>query len=192
MTHLGSAEDPMSRVAATLDEHGVDQNEELVAQLLPLLGPEAFVETLKYREYGSEVIDVIDGDTQRFRATQTITWPDELIRADRDLLVRLLETNCPEREDDYDGWLAAKDFVTEFLHEEVETAIPGKLILEGRKDQDGRWLGWFVRNDGVNLSYAINDETVGTYVALEDHLRQLGVADDALVAGAGEEADANG
>jgi len=193
MTHLESAQDPMGRVAATLDEHGVVYNEELVAQLLPLLGREAFVETLKYREYGSEVIDIIDGDTQRFRATQVITWPDELIRADRDLLVRLLETNCPEREDDYDGWLAAKNFVTEFLYEEVENEIPGTLILEGRKDPDGRWLGWFVRNDGVNLSYAINEETVGTYVAFEEHLRQLGVADDALVAGSGEEeADANG
>jgi hypothetical protein len=177
MSHLESAEDPMSRVAAMLNEHGVEHNEELVAQLLPLLGRGAFAETLKYREYGSEVIDIIDGDTQRFRATQ----------------VRLLETNCPEREDDYDGWLAAKDFVTEFLYEEVENEIPGKLILEGRKDPDGRWLGWFVRNDGVNLSYAINDETVGTYVAFEEHLRQLGVADDALVAGSGEEeADANG
>jgi hypothetical protein len=192
MTHLGSAEDPMSRVAAMLDEHGVEQNEELVAQLLPLLGREAFVETLKYREYGSEVIDVIDGDTQRFRATQVITWPDELIRADRVFLVRLLETNCPKREDDYERWLAAKDFVTEFLYEEVENEIPGKLILEGRKDPDGRWLGWFVRNDGVNLSYAINDANVGTYVALEDHLMQLGVADEELVAGFGGEADANG
>jgi hypothetical protein len=192
MTHLGSTEDPMSRVAAMLDEHGVVYNEELVAELLPLLGRAAFVETLKYREYSSEVIDIIDGDTQRFRATQVITWPDELISADRDLLVRLLETNCPKREDDYDGWLAAKSFVTEFLYEEVENEIPGKLILEGRKDPDGRWLGWFVRNDGVNLSYAINEEMVGTYVAFEDHLRQLGVADDALVAGSGEEADANG
>jgi len=187
MTHLGSAENPMSRVAAMLDEHGVEHNEELVAQLLPLLGREAFVEILKYREYGSEVIDVIDGDTQRFRATQTITWPDELIRADRDLLVRLLETNCPESEDDYDGWLAAKNFVTEFLYEEVENVgqvpIPGSLILEGRKDSDDRWLGWFVRNDGVNLSYAINDANVGTYVAFEDHLMQLGVADEELRVG---------
>jgi hypothetical protein len=82
--------------------------------------------------------------------------------------------------------------VTEFLYEEVETEIPGKLILEGRKDANDRWLGWFVRNDGVNLSYAINEETVGTYVALDDHLRQLGVADDALVASSGGEADANG
>jgi hypothetical protein len=183
MTHLGSAEDPMSRVAAMLDEHGVEYNEELVAELLPLLGREAFVETLKYREYGSAVIDIMDGDTLRFRATQVITWPDELISADRDFLVRLLETNCPERKDDYDGWLAAKDFVTEFLYEEVENEIPGKLILEGRKDSDGRWLGWFVRNDGVNLSYAINDANVGTYVAFDDHLMQLDVADEELRVG---------
>jgi hypothetical protein len=192
MTHFGSAEDPMSRVAALLDEHGVEYNEELVANLLPLLGRAAFDESWRYREYGSEVIDIIDGDTQRFRASQVIIWPDELIRADRDILVRLLETNCPKREYDYDGWLAAKDFGTEFLYEEIENEILGKLILEGRKDSDGRWLGWFVRNDGVNLSYAINEETVGTYVALEDHLRQLGVADDALVAGSGGEANANG
>src|SRR5215212_6620445 len=187
MTHLSSAEDPMSRVAAMLDEHGVEQNEELVAQLLPLLGRAAFVETLKYREYGSQVIDIIDGDTQVFRATQVITWPDELISADRDLLVRLLETNCPEREVDYDGWLAAKTFVTEFLYEEVENVgqvpIPGSLILEGRKDPNNRWLGWFVRNDGVNLSYAINDANVGTYVAFEEHLMQLGVDDEELRAG---------
>jgi hypothetical protein len=184
MTHLGSAEDPMSRVAAMLDEHGVEQNEELVAELLPLLGRAVYAETLKYREYGSVVAYIMDGDTLRFKAMQVITWPDELISADREFLVRLLETNCPEREDDYDGWLAAKDFVTEFLYEEVENVgqvpIPGSLILEGRKDPDGRWPGWFVRNDGVNLSYAINDAKVGTYVAFEDHLRQLGVADEEL------------
>ena len=74
--------------------------------------------------------------------------------------------------------------MTAFLYEEVEdvgdVAIPGRLILTGRKDSDDRWLGWFVRNDGVNLSYAINDENVGSYVAYEDHLMQLGVADDGL------------
>src|SRR5215212_3609228 len=187
MTHLGSAEDPMSRVAAMLDEHGVEHNEELVAELLPLLGRAVYADTFKYREYGSVAAYIMDGDTLRFKAMQVITWPDELISADRDFLVRLLETNCPEREDDYDGWLAAKNFVTEFLYEEVENVgqvpIPGSLILEGRKDPDERWLGWFVRNDGVNLSYAINDEQVGTYVAYEDHLRQLGVADDELRAG---------
>ncbi|HET7270974.1 MAG TPA: hypothetical protein VFI90_07775 [Rubrobacter sp.] len=184
MTHLGSAEDPMSRVAALLDEYGVGQNEELVADLLPLLGRAAYAETWRYREYGSEVAYIMDGDTQRFKATQVITWPDELIKTDREFLVRLLETNCPDREDDYDGWLAAKNFVTDFLYEEVEdvgqVAIPGSLILEGRQDADDRWLGWFIRNDGVNLSYAINDAKVGTYVAFEDHLMQLGVRDDEL------------
>jgi hypothetical protein len=184
MTHLGHAEDPLSRVVAMLNEHGVEPKEELVAELLPLLGPEAYVETLKYTEYGSEVAYVTDGDTQRFKASQVITWPDELIRADREFLVRLLETNCPEREDDYDGWLAAKNFVTEFLYAEVENigqiAVPGRLILTGKKDPDNRWLGWFVRNDGANLSYAINDAKVGTYVAFEDHLMQLGVTDDEL------------
>lgn len=184
MTHLGSEEDPLSRVAAMLNEHGVEYNEELVADLLPLLGPAVFVETSRYREYGSEVAYIMDGDTQRFKATQTINWPDELIKSDREFLVRLLETNCPERGDDYDGWLAAKNFVTEFLYEEVENvgqvAIPGRLILTGMKDSNDRWLGWFVRNDGVNLSYAINEEPVGIYVAFEDHLTQLGVADDAL------------
>jgi hypothetical protein len=184
MTHLGSPEDSLSRVAAMLNEHGVERKEELVADLLPLLGPAAYVETLRYTGYYSEVAYITDGDTQAFKATQAITWPDELIKTDRDFLVRLLETNCPEREDDYDGWLAAKNFVTEFLYEEVENvgqvAFPGRLILTGMKDQHDRWLGWFVRNDGVNLSYAINDEGVGTYVAFEDHLRQLGVADDEL------------
>jgi hypothetical protein len=184
MTHLGDAEDPLSRVAAMLNEHGVEQKEELVADLLPLLGSAVYVENLQYMEYASEVGYIMDGDTQAFKATQTITWPDELIKADRDFLVRLLETNCPKIEDDYDGWLAAKNFVTEFLYEEVENvgqvAFPGRLILTGMKDQHDRWLGWFVRNDGVNLSYAINDEGVGTYVAFEDHLRQLGVADDEL------------
>jgi endonuclease YncB( thermonuclease family) len=185
MTHLGSAEDPMSRVAAMLDEHGVEQNEELVADLLPLLGRAAYTENWRYREYGSEVAYVTDGDTQRFKATQTIIWPDELIKADREFAVRLLETNCPDREDDYDGWLAAKNFVTDFLYEEVEVEgpvpIPGSLVLEGRKDRYDRWLGWFVRNDGVNLSYALNDANVGTYVDLEDHLMQLGVADEELM-----------
>jgi hypothetical protein len=184
MTHLGSAEDPLGRVAAMLTEYGVEQKEELVEDLLVLLGPAAYGETSRYMEYGSEVLYIMDGATQSFKATQVITWPDELIKADRDFLVRLLETNCPEREDDYDGWLAAKNFVTEFLYEEVENvgevAIPGRLILTGMKDQDERWLGWFVRNDGVNLSYAINEENVGTYVAYEDHLLQLGVADDEL------------
>jgi hypothetical protein len=154
-----------------LDEHGVEQNEEVAAGLLPLLGRAAYVETWRYREYGSEVAYIMDGDTQRFKATQVI-------------LVRLLETNCPDREDDYDGWLAAKNLVTEFLYEEVENAgqvpIPGSLILEGRQDADDRWL---VRNDGVNLSYAINDANVAIYVAFEDHLMQLGVADEELRVG---------
>jgi hypothetical protein len=192
MMHLGSAEDPMSRVAAMLDEHGVEQNEDVAAGLLPLLGLAAYVETWRYGEYGSEVAYIMDGDTQRFKATQMITWPDELNKADRDFLVRLLETNYPDREDDSDGWLAAKNLVTEFLYEEVENAgqvpLPGSLILEGRQDADDRWLGWFVRNDGVNLSYAINDANVGTYVAFDDHLMQLGVADEELKAG--EEATA--
>jgi hypothetical protein len=182
MAHLGSPEDPLSRVAAMLNEHGVEQKDELVADLLVLLGPAAYVDTSRYTEYPSEVILITDGDTQRFKATQTITWPDELIKTDREFLVRLLETNCPNREDDHDGWLAAKNFVTEFLYDEVEdvgqVAVPGKLILTARKDAYDRWLGWFVRNDGVNLSYAINDEKVGTYVTYEDHLRQLGVADE--------------
>src|SRR5215212_10211984 len=172
MAHLGSAEDPLSRVEAMLREHGVEQKEELVADLLPLLGRAADIETLKYMEYGAEALYIMNGETQRFKATQVITWPDELIKADRDFLVRLLETNCPEREDDYDGWLAAKNFVTEFLYEEVENVgqvpVPGRLILEGRKDLNDRWLGWFVRSDGVNLSYAIDDAKVGTYVALEE------------------------
>jgi hypothetical protein len=182
MAHLGSPEDPLSRVAAMLNEHGVEQKEELVTDLLVLLGPAAHVDTSRYTEYPSEVILITDGDTQRFKATQTITWPDELIKSDREFLVRLLETNCPNREDDHDGWLAAKNFVTEFLYDEVEdvgqVAVPGKLILTARKDAYDRWLGWFVRNDGVNLSYAINDQKVGTYVTYEDHLRQLGVADE--------------
>jgi hypothetical protein len=185
MTRLGSPEDPLGRVAAMLNEHGVEQNEELVADLLPLLGPAAYVEALQYIEYGSEVAYIMDGDTQRFKATQAIAWPDELIEADRGFLVRLLETNCPEREDDYEGWLAANNFVSEFLYEEVENvgqvAVPSRLILTGRKDPQDRWLGWFVRNDGVNLSHAINDEKVGTYVAYEDHLRQLGVDDEELL-----------
>jgi hypothetical protein len=179
MTHLGSPEDSLGRVAALLNEHGVEQNEELVADLLPLLGPAAYVETSRYTAYYLEVAHITDGDTQAFKATQAITWPDELIRAHQDFLVRFLETNCPKREDDYDGWLAAKNFVTEFLYEEVENlgqvAVPGRLILSGMKDAQDRWLSWFVRNDGVNLSYAINDEKVGTYGAYEDHLRQLGV-----------------
>jgi hypothetical protein len=184
MAHLGSAEDPLSRVAAVLDEHGVEQKEELVTDLLALLGPAAYVDTSQYTEYPSEVVYITDGNAQRFKATQTINWPDEVIKADREFLVRLLETNCPEREDDYDGWLAAKNFVTELLYEEVENvgqiAVPGRLILTGKKDSHDRWVGWFIRNDGVNLSYAINDEQVGTYVVYEDHLRQLGVADEEL------------
>jgi endonuclease YncB( thermonuclease family) len=180
MTHLGSTDDPISRVVAMLDEYGIEQNEELAAGLLPLLGRAANVDTLRYREYGSEVNSILDGDTQYFKASQVISWPDELIRTDREFLVRLLETDCPEREEDYDGWLAAKNFVTDFLYEEVENlghvAIPGRLILEGRKDSNDRWLGWFVRNDGVNLSYAMNDAGVGIYVAFENHLTQLGVA----------------
>jgi hypothetical protein len=185
MAHLGSAEDPSSRVAAVLDEHGVEQKEELVADLLALLGPAAYVHSLQYTVYPSEVVYITDGNVQRFQATQTINWPDEVIKADREFLVRLLETNCPEIEDDYDGWLAAKNFVTDFLNAEVEDigqiAVPGRLILTGKKDPDNRWLGWFVRNDGANLSYAINDANVGTYVDFEDHLRQLGVTDDELM-----------
>ena len=184
MTHLRSTEDPLSHVAGMLAEHGVEEKEELVEDLVALLGPAAYGDTSRYMQYGSEVAYIMDGDTQRFKATQTITWPDEIVSADRDFLVRLLETNCPEREDDNDGWLAAKNFVTAFLYEEVEDvgdlAIGGRLILTGRKDSEDRWLGWFVRNDGVNLSYAINDENVGSYVAYEDHLMQLGVADDGL------------
>jgi hypothetical protein len=98
MTHLGTTEDPLSHVAAMLAEHGVEQKEELVEDLVALLGPAAYGDTSRYMEYGSEVAYIMDGDTQRFKATQTITWPDELIKADRDFLVRLLETNCPERE----------------------------------------------------------------------------------------------
>ena|SRR5215216_1147857 len=187
MTHLGSAENPLGRVANMLNEYGVEYNEELAADLLALLGPAAYDETSRYMQYGSEVLYIMDGDTQRFKATQVITWPDELIKADRDFLVRLLEINCPEREDDYDGWLATKNFVTEFLYEEVENVgqvpVPGRLILEGRKDLNDRWLGWFVRSDGVNLSYAIDDEKVGTYVAFEEQLRQLGLADDEVEEG---------
>ena len=182
MTHLGTEEDPLSRVAAMLHEHGVEQNEELIEDLLVMLGPAVYAENALYREYGSAAAHIMDGDTQRFQATQTITWPDELIKADRLFLVRLLETNCPKQEDDYDGWLAATNFVTGFLYEEVEdeeqVAIPGRLILTGMQDSDDRWLGWFVRNDGVNLSYSINEEGVGTYVDFEEHLVQLGVADN--------------
>ena len=105
MTHLGTTEDPLSHVAGMLAEHGVEEKEELVEDLVALLGPAAYGDTSRYMQYGSEVAYIMDGDTQRFKATQTITWPDELIKADRDFLVRLLETNCPEREDDNDGWL---------------------------------------------------------------------------------------
>ena len=182
MTHFGELDNPLSRVSAVLNEHGVEQNERLVADLLVMIGPAVYDETWRYREYGAEVAYVIEGDTLRFKATQVIAWPDELIKADREFLVRLLETDCPKREEDHGGWLAAKNFVTEFLYEEVEgvgqLAIPGKLILEGTKDPQDRWLGWFIRNDGVNLSYAINDAEVGTYVSYEDHLMQLGMADE--------------
>ena len=116
----------------------------------------------------------VDGDTQLYVARRTlqrpeavlafpgeqIRFPGESVTAEREFMVRLLETNTPERKDDYDGWLVAKGFAEDLLS--MHDPIAMELRLTGRIDPYGRWLGWAIVA-GVNLSYALNEAGLGEY-----------------------------
>jgi endonuclease YncB( thermonuclease family) len=110
----------------------------------------------------AEALRVVDGDTAVFRVALCIAMPGELVTVEREFVVRLLETDTPER--GVAGWSEATTFVRGFLFEDGNLALPKtlELRLTGRRDVYGRWLGWALV-DGVNLSYAINDAGHGEY-----------------------------
>lgn len=115
---------------------------------------------------------LIDGDTQTYRVTFRVLLPEETVTLERDFVVRLLEVDTPER--DEEGWSEATGFARSFLFDGGDASEPRSvdLRLTGRKDVYGRWLGWALV-DGVNLSGALCDAGHGAYRPLAAHLAAL-------------------
>jgi hypothetical protein len=123
---------------------------------------------------------MIDGDTQVYEVSKLVELPDEEVVVRRDFVVRILETDTPERRENYEGWTAATEFSRSFLfaNEVGFAAIPRSvsLRLTGRKDVYGRWLGWALVG-GVNLSYALNEAGHGEYRPVTTHMALLSVGE---------------
>ncbi len=115
---------------------------------------------------------LIDGDTQVFRALIRVFLPEETVTLERDFVVRLLQVDTPER--DEEGWAEATAFAREFLFDGGDLAEPKsvELCLSGKRDVYGRWLGWALV-DGANLSNALCDAGHGEYRPLSAHLAAL-------------------
>lgn len=118
---------------------------------------------------------VIDGDTQTYTARAIAVLPGEQVTVEREFVVRILETDTPERGDA--GWSEATAFAREFLFG-MSFAPPDpksvELRLTSKRDVYGRWLGWALV-DGVNLSYALNDAGHGKYRPAARQLETLAV-----------------
>lgn len=107
-------------------------------------------------------VRAIDGDTQVYRVRIVVELPGETVTVEREFVVRILETDSPERRD-HQAWLAEKAFAEHMLFDEADGGGLGpatnldELVLTGRRDVYGRWLGWAVV-DGANLSHELNRE----------------------------------
>jgi hypothetical protein len=122
---------------------------------------------------------VLNGDAQVYTAEITVAAIDETLLDEREYVVRLLEVDTPERGADYEGWKAAVDWVKDFLTEQDDQGktVPiggGHLTLTGQRDVYGRYLGWFELN-GIDLSYELASQGLGTAQPLEQHVERLAV-----------------
>ena len=121
----------------------------------------------------AEAVRCIDGDTVVFLARAQLKMPGQLVTVEREFVVRLLETDTPERGDA--GWSEATAFAKGFLFNgsfSPPEPRPAELRLTGKRDVYGRFLGWaFV--DGVNLSYALNDAGHGKYTSAYRQIEKL-------------------
>jgi hypothetical protein len=122
---------------------------------------------------------VLDGDAQVYTAMITVAAIDETLLVEREYVVRLLDVDAPDKDDDYEGWKAAVDWVKYFLTEQDDQGKTapiegGQLTLTGQRDEYGRYLGWFELND-MDLSYVLASRGLGTAQPLEQHLERLAV-----------------
>ncbi len=115
---------------------------------------------------------LIDGDTQSYRVLVRVSLPEEVVTVERGFVVRLLEVDTPER--DEEGWAEATSFARSFLFDGGDLAEPRSvdLRLTGRKDVYGRMLGWALV-DGKNLSSELVAAGFGEYRALAAHMAAL-------------------
>lgn len=75
-----------------------------------------------------QVLHIVDGDTFDVMI-------DLGFRCFHSIRVRVLDVNCPDRNDDPDGYQIAKDFTAEWLKN------AGRATLQSwKKDKYGRWL----------------------------------------------------
>lgn len=134
---------------------------------------------MSYAEYTPETVPwrlpatclrIIDGDTQVYEATARVAMPEETVEVRRTFVVRILQTDTPERGEE--GWAEATAFAREFLYDSSGLAKPVDLRISGRKDVYGRALGWALV-DGVSLSAALTAAGLGSYRPLTAHLATL-------------------
>lgn len=102
--------------------------------------------------YPAQLVKITDGDSAAFKVflAKVIDYgfylEEESNEKAMTLKFRLLGIDSPEKNVDYEGWLAAKEHLTELLGD-------GEVILETLKDPGsfGRWL-CTIYKDGVNIN----------------------------------------
>ena len=129
-------------------------------------------------EYDAVVKRVVDGDTLVLTAAQLLSWPDEMVSASRDFVVRLIGVDTPERKGKTRGaGDAAKSYVESLVYGQAGLRKEARLYLTGRRDVYGRWLG-AVRLDGHDLSGMLIESKHGVRREYAAHIAELAEADE--------------
>ena len=124
-------------------------------------------------DYDAEVRRVVDGDTLVATATQQIAWPDEIVSARRDFVVRLLGVDTPERRGETrEAGDAAKAYVEGLVFGDNGERIGARLSLTGRRDVYGRWIGG-LRVGDLDLADALVESGHGVRRDYRAHLAAL-------------------